>query len=191
MSVPVWEMVRRQAAIAGVVTNAQTGKTIAGVKIDCTNVALDINKTTTTSAEGHFYFMDLPDGDFTVAALLPRAGTRYGTAQLSASVTRTPQGKINLATANLALPPTAITGHITGPDADDVVVDILLAQVNLKGSEDRGFTNGGGIYLLSGVETGTRTLLVKAQGYVPVNQTVVVDTVGAVVTQDILLVKAT
>lgn len=191
MAVLTWEVVRHQAAVAGVVTDAQTGKPIAGASIECTNLALEINKTTKTSDDGHYYFMDLPDGDFTVDASLPQSGSRYGTAQIVASVTRTSEGRINLATANLALPPTGVNGHITGPDADDNVVDILLADVKIKGSEDQAFSNNQGVYVLSGVETGTRTLLVKAQGYDPVNQPVAVNTVGAVVTQDILLAKVT
>jgi hypothetical protein len=191
MVAPAWEFVRHQAAVAGVVTDKQTGKPIAGASIECTNLVLKIKKWTRTSVDGHYYFMDLPNGDFTIDASRPQSGSRYSTAQVVASVTRTEEGRINLAIANLALPSTTITGHITGPDADDVVIDNLMAEVKLKGSEDRCFSNNLGVYLLSGIETGKRTLLVKAQGYVPVNQTVAVNTAGALVTQDILLVKAT
>jgi hypothetical protein len=141
---------------------------------------------TQTAADGHFHFLDLPDGAYTLIVSLPGFGSRYGTAQAQASVARDAQGKIAMAGVEITLPPTTIAGQITGKDSAAVV----MARVQVKGSGESAFSDGQGHYLLAGLEVGSRTLLVSAQGYQPVSQTVAISQAGATQTLNLALVPS-
>jgi hypothetical protein len=112
-------------------------------------------------ADGHFHFLDLPDGTYTVTASHPSAGSRYGTANVSVSVARTADGKITRQTADLKLPPTTLTGTVTGTGS----APIPMAVVRLRGSVGHALTDAQGVYFLSPVEAGKQALLVSAQGF--------------------------
>ncbi|NER39460.1 MAG: carboxypeptidase-like regulatory domain-containing protein [Oscillatoria sp. SIO1A7] len=127
-----------------------------------------------TSVDGYFYFVDLPNGDYTLRASLPKAGTRYGTAEVSATVSREIPDNINK-TANIALPPTAIKGQIVDENGDPVG----MAKVKIKGSSEYAFSDGDGNYFLSNLEasqnpeTGrTAEAIVSARGYYTNSKTV-------------------
>ena len=142
---------------------------------------------TLTVEDGHFHFLDLPDGQYTLEASLPGSGTRFGTAQAQATVERA-QGKIAMAAADIALPPTTLKGRITSQNQNKPV---FMAQVRVKGSGESAFTDSNGCYLLAGLEAGNRTLLVSATGYQPLApQTVQLSAAGAVQTKDIILVPS-
>jgi hypothetical protein len=144
-----------------------------------------------TAADSHFHFMDLPDGQYTLRASLPGSGTRYGTIQQVATVSRDAQGNITMAVADMALPPTTLKGQITEQGTTDPVVVVVMAEVRMKGSGERVFTNGLGQYLLAGLETGERTVVVSAQGYQRASQTSDISQTGAVQTLNFALVSAT
>jgi len=184
------EMTRHQVAIAGNVTDAQTGKAIARARVEITAgpaaftdwLALHAKQyanrwaamaerldRTHTQADGHFHFLDLPDGDYTLTASLPGSGTRYASAEARVSVSSDGEGNITMARADIALPPTALRGQITD-QADGEPV--LLAEVRVKGSGERTFSDGDGAYLLAGLEAGERTVQVSAQGYETATSTV-------------------
>ena len=190
-----WEIVRHQVAIAGAVTNAQTGKVIAGARVRITDAPAPFKEEMAarailfgtgwetlaerpdqapTSPEGLFYFLDLPDGQYTLTASLPESGSRFGRAQVQAKVSRGGQGRIIMAQADLALPATTIRGQITGT----ANTPVPLARVQVRGSVEAVFSNGQGCYLLAGVEKGTRTVLVSAQGYRPAQKTVSLSEAG-------------
>jgi hypothetical protein len=127
---------------------------------------------TQTAVDGIFYFLDLPPGVYMFIASQPGFGTRYGTVQTTVAVTHT-NGNINMATVDIALPPTTLKGQITGPSLDDGSVGpVLMAQVQVKGSGESTFSDSKGQYLLAGLETGPRTVRVSAQGYQGVERTV-------------------
>ena len=191
-----WEIIRHQVAIAGRVTDVQTGQAIGGAEVRITAAppaftdwlaartkqygagwaAMDERPDQTrTVADGHFHFLDLPDGQYTLAVKLPGAGSRYGTAQASATVARDAQGRIKIAVADITLRPTTIRGLITGQGA----APIVMAEVRVKGSGERAFTNAQGRYALTGLEVGPRTVLFSARGYQPASANVSLDAAGA------------
>ena len=178
-----WETARHQVAIAGRATNDLTGAGLAGalVTVQGTGISLEVR----TGADGHFHFLDLPNGTYTLQATMPGAGSRYGTVQAQAIVSSAAGGRILLAAADLALPPTALRGEITKQGGGTV----LLAEVRLAGSGERALSDGDGLYLLAGVETGSRTVRVMAQGFLPQERPVLLTT-GIAAVLNVTLVPA-
>jgi hypothetical protein len=172
--VPAWiglQPVRRQVAIYGQVSDAQTGLPIQGALVEIGKMPEAFQKwlalrskqygtdwdrmserpdRTRTAVDGHFHFLDLPDGEYTLTASLPGAGTRYGTAQVTVTVSREDGGKIARNSADMALPPTAIKGHIAAANESPVV----MAKIQIEGSAELAFSDSKGNYLLSGLEAG-------------------------------------
>jgi Carboxypeptidase regulatory-like domain len=206
--VVTWEIVRHRVAIAGRVTDAQTGRTIGGAQVRITTAPaaftawlamraiqggarwvamVERPDQTRTAADGHFHFLDLPAGQYTLTASLPGLGSRYGTAEKQAMVSRDAQGNITMAAADIALPPTTLKGEITDQDGDRVA----LVEVRLKGSGERAFSDAQGRYMLAGLEAGQHTVLVSAQGYRPASRTVLISPAGTVQTLNAVLVPST
>jgi hypothetical protein len=196
--------VRHQVAIVGRVKDAQTGVPVAGARVELTNVPaafavllaareleagsrwaslLARPDRVATEVDGHFHFLDLPDGQYTVVASLPQAGTRYATAQLSRTISRDAAGTIARAAADLELPPTAIKGRVT----DQGNAAVPLAQVRLAGGAETTYTDGAGDYLLGALEAGNRTLVVTATGFQPAAPQPVALQPGAVTTANVKL----
>ncbi|HET6420522.1 MAG TPA: carboxypeptidase-like regulatory domain-containing protein [Geobacteraceae bacterium] len=178
---PTWETVRRQVAIGGTVTDALTGRPLAGAGLSITapNVSLDL----TTAADGHFHVLDLSDGSYTVQAGLPDAGSRYGKAQAQAVVIRDGSGKIKMAAVDLSLSPTTVSGKVTIKGG----TPLSMAEISLRGSGERVYSDNDGNYCLYGVEAGTRLVQVFAQGYKPASQTVNLVAAGNSATADFAL----
>src|SRR5712692_9909761 len=147
----VWEEVRHQAAIAGRVTDVQTGRMVAGATVAITagpaaftdglglaevgfgpawSSMAEQPGRRQTHADGHFHFLDLPDGQYAIVSSLPYWGRRYGAAQASVTVARSADGRIGLAVADLALPATTIVGQVAATDGTALV----LATVSVQGS---------------------------------------------------------
>lgn len=202
----VSEVIRHQVAIAGQVTNAQTGRSLEGVRVEITAAPaaftdfLKLRKIqfeqswekmaerpdrTNTMADGSFRFLDLLDGQYKLTASLPGAGSRYGRADAIVTVTRDSQGKIARAAAQIALPPTTIKGKITAQGAGA----LQMAEVRVKGSGESTFSDAQGQYLLVAVEAGARTVLVSAQAFQQASQAVTLNQPGAVQTVDVALIK--
>lgn len=207
---PKWlkiELPRRQVAIAGQVTDEQTGQAIRGVRVEITSAPSTFQEwlnerkkqygdrwdsmdkredRVRTVSDGHFHFVDLPDGQYTLTASLPSAGSRYGTAQVNVTVSVNASGNVTMASANIALPPTTIKGKVTKQGGGAVT----MGEVRVKGSGERVFSNSKGEYLLTGLEKGQRTVLVSAQGYKMGSQTAQVNR-GAVKTLNFVLLPPT
>jgi len=129
---------------------------------------------TRTAADGHFHFMDLPDGVYTLMALLPAAGTRYNQEHVDVTVTRDGEGNLKpMGVADIALRPTTLQGRIVDPNN----APVPLAEIRVKGSGERTFSDAyedpkgdpqkstKGHYRLTGLEAGQRLMRVSAQGY--------------------------
>jgi Carboxypeptidase regulatory-like domain len=201
----VTEVVRHQVAIAGQLVDAQSTRALAGAFVEITAapsvftawLALKAKAygdawaalperpdRTRTKPDGHFHFLDLPDGAYSVAARIPGGGSRYGTAQAAVTVSHDGSGNAVVTPVKLAVQPTAITGLVKKNGTA-----IAMAEIRVKGSGEVSYSNDTGRYLLAGVEAGARTLLASAQGCQPGSQTVTV-TAGAVANSDFSLVPA-
>lgn len=201
MSIPTTlQVTRHQVAIAGNVTDAQTGMAIWRARVEIIDAPeafiewLKIRarqfaeRWTTmderpdrilTAVDGHFHFLDLPDGDYTLVASLPGTGSRYGTTEVQTTVSREDPDdidRITMTTADISLPPTTLKGQIT--DHNDAAIHMAVASV--QGSGERAFSNSVGGYKLSGLETGQRTILVSARGYQPATETATLVEAGGI-----------
>ncbi|MGK7877655.1 MAG: carboxypeptidase-like regulatory domain-containing protein [Xenococcaceae cyanobacterium] len=183
------EAISHQVAIAGQVRNAQTNQGIPGVQVEITGMPpafqaklallAQLYSTdwghrkerpdrTQTRYDGCFYFLDLPNGDYTLSASLLQAGTRYGSAERrNVTVSRDLHGKIaNRVIVTIDLPPTSLAGKITDRNNKALV----MAKVQLEGSSEYTFSDRNGNYRLIGLEASQspsqqRQVKVNARGY--------------------------
>lgn len=199
--------VRHQVAIAGWVTDAGTQKRIGGALVNIVemppalksilrtkamqygsrwNAMAERPDRTRTAGDGLFYFLDLPDGKYTIAASLARLGRRYGAARGSASVSRDAKGNLKMAFLEIGLQPTTVQGKVIGGAHKS---GVIMAEIRVKGSGERVFSDAQGQYVLAGVEPGKRTILAAAQGYRPVAKPVTIEQPGELATVNFALVR--
>jgi hypothetical protein len=204
-----WQITRHRVAIAGRVLDAATGKPVAAAAVSITTMPEAFERKlalaslahgnrwdalkqrpdrTSTRDDGLFYFLDLPDGAYGLTASLPGQGNRYGTAQEPATVARDKQGDTRIAFVNLTLQATGVTGKITAAGQKS---GVMLAEVRVRGSGERTFSDVQGQYLLAGVEPGKRTILVSAQGYKAKSQSISIPSPGALPTVNFTLARDT
>lgn len=138
-----------------------------------------------TAADGHFHFLDLPPGRYTLAASMPAAVRRHGNDEAEVEVAA-PDAATRITRADLVLPATAIAGKVTDPQARPVGG----ATVRIEGSSERTVTDGEGAFVLAGVELGARTLLVSARGLRPASRRVKLDKAGEIARRSIQLAAA-
>jgi hypothetical protein len=136
---------------------------------------------TCSRVDGLYYFLDLPAGEYEVRAALPNCGKRYGekrekkevfSEKKKASNDDQKQSGANALKSmwlELALGQTAIHGRIT--DAAKKT-GVMMAEVRLKGSGERTFSDARGEFTLGPIEASKseRTLECSAQGYLQKEQ---------------------
>lgn len=173
------EHVRSHVGVSGFVTDAATGRPVAGARVEVVvgpapfrelmgirarqhgaawermGVRLD---RTASGRDGHFHLPGLPPGKYTLRAALPDPGNRYGVVR--ARVVLGHRERVGVA---LALPPTLVRGRVTGRYGEPVA----MAEVRIRGSGERAFTDREGRFVLAAVEPGDRTVEVSARGYPP------------------------
>ncbi len=200
-----WEIIQHAVAISGRVIDAQTNKGIGRARVKITagpsefmnalvlkataygrrwNGLQDRPDRKHAAGDGHFHFLDLPNGTYTLTATLPGSGSRYGSAQITPAVSRDSLGNLILTTADIQLPPTTLSGRITDQSSGDPV---FMAQVRIAGSSESTYSDDQGDYRFTGLETGSREVHVSAQGYQSISPTVDLTTAGSVVTRNIAL----
>lgn len=200
-----WQTVRHVVAIFGRVVDATTKKPVPGALVAIQDKPAVFDKKlqlasmqygdrwatmmerpdrTTTRNDGQFYFMDLPDGQYKLSAAHPSAGRRYGRAEQTVQVSQ--DGKKKKVGVELALAPTTVKGKIAGPGQK---AGVAMAEVRVKGSGERTFSDVQGQYSLSGLEPGKRTVTVVAQGYGIASQAINVPEPGALETLDFKLAR--
>jgi hypothetical protein len=195
---------RRQLAISGRVVEAGSRRPLRGARVEIRegsgafrdkvklharmhgagweSRAERIDRTR-AAADGHFHFLDLPDGEYTLHASLPGAGTRYDTVEQQVTVTRAPDGRIDYAVVELAVSATTLSGRITAADGEPV----MMAEVRIGGSGESTVTAADGRYAVAPLEIGGRTVSVSARGFQPVTQPVTLVASGAAQALDVTL----
>lgn len=118
------------------------------------------------------FFLDLPDGSYTLAAAAPQLGSRYGSVSVPGVVVASDgDGRpIFDAKGRLELPPTRLSGLVR---RGDTLAPIPRAQVRLRAAAVAVQSDPAGHYLLSAVEAGAQTAVVSAPGFVSISQVVV------------------
>ena len=97
-----WEVSRRTVSIAGRVTDVRTGRSINGIQVRAASGST--NLVTRTMADGHFHFLDLPDGEYSLTPSLPSSDSCYDIAEVNASLFHDVKGNIKkLINDNVAL----------------------------------------------------------------------------------------
>lgn len=204
----VWEEVRHQVAISGKVIGPVKGMGLGHVRVSIIDgpdeylewlavkqaIAGESWFTTAkrpdrvmTKPDGHFHFMDLPDGNYMLFASFPNKSTRFGGVQFTVTVSRTPEGAIEMAQADIVLPATTIAGTVVRQGDNTPVV---MAKIKVLGSGEYAFTDENGAFVLAGIEasvTQSRVVTVSAAGYQDRTQPVAVDATGITVNCDVIL----
>ena len=191
-----WQVVQRRVSLAGIVTDAATLAPLAGATVKILSmprslqsriglVRLQFGKTwdalkeradrTQTRNDGLFLFLDLPEGEYTLEASLTALGTRYGSATAKCVVSPDAQRNTKLQQVTMALPSTVVTGKILVRGQKTA---ISLADVRVKGSGERTFSDEQGLYTLRAIEPGQRIIQVSAQGFKGTSQTVTIKAAG-------------
>jgi len=199
--------VRHQVAVAGKVTDVVARKPLGGAVVNIIEMpqalkSLLVTKSmqygarwaamaerpdrTQTAADGLFYFLDLPDGKYTIAASVARCGKRYGGARGSATVSRDAKGNVKMAFLEIGLQPTTVQGKVTGAGHK---AGVMMAEIRVKGSGELAFSDAQGEYVLAGVEPGKRTILVAAQGYRTAAKPVTIEQPGELAILNFALVR--
>ena len=199
-----WQIVRHRVAIAGRVLDGATGKPVAGAVVSMTAMPSAFQERlatgfstrddgdrvrldgTCTRRDGLFYFLDLPDGKYTLGAAMPTMSSRYGAAQASSHVSRDGQGSLKTSFVTLTLLRTVVKGKIVGSAHKN---GVAMAEVRVKGSGEHTYSDAQGQYAVAGIEAGKRVLLVSAQGYQRATQNVTLAEPGIAKTVDFSLTR--
>ena len=102
-----WERVRHQVAIAGRVVG-EGDQALAGAEVTIVRMPEAFQRRVTAGASGQclakadgiYYFLDLPDGRYTVKGRDERSGAEM---EKTVSVSRSKDGKVKMAVADLKL----------------------------------------------------------------------------------------
>lgn len=203
-----WDIVRHRAVLAGRVTEAPGGKPVAGARVEITagppaftaRLALQAKAggsrwaaqaerpdRTRTATDGHYHFLDLPAGSYTLTASLPGQGSRYGKVSAQVILNADGGGNVGLKTVDLVLPATTVRGKVVDGGANAVP----MAELRLRGSSESTYSNGQGQYALSRLEAGSRELVISARGFERQTKTVVLGQAGADVEVEVTLQPST
>lgn len=187
-----------QIAIAGRVLEGETEQVIAGAMVEIIEMPKRFQAILALKAlsyasqwekmsdrpdrkiadtNGCFYFLNLPAGEYLLAASLPGSGTRYSKFTKKVQLANSGNDKIPTVMVDMVLSPTGIKGTIS--DADDPKKLIINAKVQVQGSPENTISNQKGNYYLLGLESTksgqrTVTLVVSAIGYQKVSQSIVI-----------------
>jgi len=199
-----WNTARHVIAIFGRVVDATTTQPVPGALVEIQDNPAVFDKKlelaamqygdrwatmmqrpdrTITRNDGEFYFMDLPDGQYTLSVAHPSTGRRYGRAEQIVDASHDAKKRVRV---EFALPSTMVKGKIVGPGQQ---AGVAMAEVRVKGSGERTFSDVQGQYSLTGLEPGKRTVTVLAQGYGIASQVVNVPEPGALETLNFKLVR--
>lgn len=201
-----FETISHKVSIAGEVTDSQTGNPISNAYVriseapaafnsllnikakqndDTWNSMLERPDRTRTNANGHYHFMDLPKGKYTIVATLGDRYTRYGKAEIEVDVSDNTDEDFKYSEGDIKLPSTSVKGVITDKATDEPIV---FAEVRVRGSGETTISNNKGEYLLNGLEATdnkSRGIQVVAKGYKLISRNIKLSQPGSVKTLNI------
>ena len=93
-----WEVSRRTVSIAGRVTDARTDRPLGGVCV--TAASRSTSFVARTRNDGHFHFLDLPNGEYSLTPSLSSFDSHYDIAEVNASLFHDVKGNIKKLTDN-------------------------------------------------------------------------------------------
>jgi thermitase len=143
-------------SISGTVTDAQTGKAIAGATVS------DGARGATTDASGTYALGNVPAGSYTVTA----SASGYGSASRGVSVTAG-----QTVSGSFALDPTVSFGTIAGTVADASTRSPIAGATVRVGTRSTK-ADARGAYTFANVPPGSYTISASASGYASVSQSV-------------------
>lgn len=155
------DVVRHQVAVHGSVVDAKTRRPIPSALIGITGEKSGVKLQTRTNHEGLYYFLDVPDGRYKLDVTVPAQGARSGVETQRVRVSRDAEGNVQRVKADVAINMTAVVGKVLSGSARE---GVWLAEVSVKGSGERTFTNRKGEYSLWGIEPGKRRIEAVAPG---------------------------
>jgi hypothetical protein len=194
VATPEWQETRRRVALAGIVTEAGTRAPVADATVEIVAGPAAFTRLrerapqralTTTGRDGLFHFLDLPGGQYSVAASVPR-GTRYGTTKAKLRAHATRGGELVPGHVELEIPATRIEGRVR----DAAGVPVALAAVRVLGERASVATAADGRFVLRGLEVGARRLEVTANGFAAADVQVTLTRAGAATRVEVTLARA-
>ena len=153
---------RREATLGGRVCDRESERPIAGIIVRIVSEKGSLIGETKTGPNGLFSFLDVPAGAYKLSASMPGSGTRRVDTTEEIRLESDEEGRVKRVFADITLGATTVHGVVKGPGANNPLV---MAQVRVKGSGERTFTDREGRYRLSGLEAGKRIIQVTAPGF--------------------------
>lgn len=162
--------IRHRAAICGYVRDANSGGGFVGATVELVGGEV----RTETRVDGFYYFLDLPDGSYTLHATAPALSSRYADVTVTGvTVASDDLGRPAFdPLGNLGLPPTSVSGRVQRAGS---LAPVAHAEVRLRASGVKATSNTLGEYVLSAIEAGTQTAQVSAPGLTTNSQGVTLD----------------
>jgi hypothetical protein len=153
--------VRRRVSVAGFITDAYTGRAIYGALVRLERDGV-LEKDTRSAPDGLYYFLNLRTGRWRMRVTLPSMGFRYR--EVNHDFVFEPSTHAP-AFINIPLEPFVIRGRVSAKGENG----IAMAEVIVKGSGEKCFSDTNGRYAIVAVEPAkeghTRLVQVFAKGY--------------------------
>lgn len=167
-----------QVAIAGKVIQAVTKEAMAGAVVEIIKMPAKFERILQlkelqagdqwgrmkergdrriTQTDGTFFFTDLPVGEYTIRAAIPRSTTRYKAVERTYQVVQNDASELQTATGDLAILPTGLQGKILANQKA-----VPFAKIKLVGGAESTITDTTGAYRFTGLEasgSGTTQIL--------------------------------
>lgn len=143
-----WETLRRQIAISGRVLDSRTGTAVANACVQITaapesfatqvrHLAKQPGSTlpdrAMTKSDGAFFFLDLPDGEYTLTTWMPERRHQYDPVQRDSAVSHDTNGRIQQSRLHITLP--SYTGKVILPRENLTTPQSVFLPTAIAGSQ--------------------------------------------------------